>query len=217
MGLQESARVLSVMCAWAVACLACSAQPNDDMSQQADAFDSPELLGPDIAPRNTVLHHGIATLKGIGADSERTLGDVVFHDFGDGMGISLELSGLLPDGVHGMSIRSVETCSVQNLAQQPHFNPFGAPHGPVASLDHHLGDLGNAFVDEAGNALMGERALPFGDIFITHIGPVQVGEGGAFDVKGLAVVLQAGPDDPEHQNPDNTGGVIACGIITERE
>lgn len=215
-----SKTALAAMCV--VMCLAgctpsSSTTGQGDASSGRDTFEAPEIPGPGEVTRNTVLRHGVAEMYGLGEDASTSYGQILFHDFGDSLGMSLELRGLTPHGVHGMQIRQAQSCAVDNLAHVAHFAPFRTEHGPVASMDHHLGDLGNTTADDSGEATVAERALPADDIFITGIGPLQIGEGGIFDVLGQVVVVQAGPDNPDIQHPDNSGGVIACGVITERE
>lgn len=76
-----------------------------------------------------------------------------------------------------------------------------ARHTPDHPMSH-LGDLGNVTADANGVA----------QISVTKAG-VTIGDGGATDVIGRAVIVHANADDLMTDPTGNAGGRIACGAV----
>ena len=84
-----------------------------------------------------------------------------------------------------------------------HFNPDNAQHGNPEVSAHHAGDMLNVGSDAQGNATVDARAQG-----------VSLGSGQPNDVIGKAVVLHEKADDYQTQPSGDSGGRIACGVIT---
>lgn len=108
-------------------------------------------------------------------------------------------------GPHGIHIHAVGACSPDFGAAGGHHNPFGVVHGLDTATGGHAGDLPNLEVNAAGVghlAATSERAS-------LSSGPATI-----FDANGSALVIHAGPDDQVTNPTGNSGGRIACGVIT---
>jgi superoxide dismutase, Cu-Zn family len=113
--------------------------------------------------------------------------------------VNVKVSGLSP-GLHGLHVHKVGLCDRPSfLGASTHFNPTGAKHGG------HGGDLPNMIVNEAGRGHLNAGTHGF-----------TLGEGSAsvFDADGSAIVIHAGPDDLMTDPTGNSGGRVACGVIT---
>jgi Cu-Zn family superoxide dismutase len=122
-----------------------------------------------------------------------------------GVTISLEVEKL-PPGSHGFHVHAVGRCDPPDFASAGgHFNPEGKKHGLKNPEGPHAGDLPNLMVGPDGRAR------------VTVAAPkVTLGEGpnSAFHPGGTALVIHAGPDDDVTDPAGNSGGRIACGLIT---
>lgn len=115
-----------------------------------------------------------------------------------------QVSGLQPGTTHGFHIHEKGDCSAADGSSAGgHFNPVQLPHGNVAALVHHGGDMLNIVADAQGNAPI-DSAVSYS---------VKVGGGDAFDILGRAVIVHADPDDYQSQPAGNAGKRLACGII----
>jgi Cu-Zn family superoxide dismutase len=131
----------------------------------------------------------------------------------DGVRVDATFAGLEPDSVHGLHVREGRDCS-DSAAAFPHFDgdrrhpAFKSgeerTHGDPVSIQSHLGDLGNVVADAAGEAQI--TSLVRGELRLDE-------PNGAYDVLHRVVVLQRGEDDYVSENPDNSGGVLACATI----
>jgi Cu-Zn family superoxide dismutase len=130
-------------------------------------------------------------------------GSVEFVQHGNEVTVSARLSGLKPNQEHGFHIHEKGDCSSPDaMSAGGHFNPTGSPHGPQSG-PHHAGDIPNLKADGNGTAQGTFR-----------ISGVSIGSGGAGDILGKGLVVHANPDDYATQPTGNSGGRIACGVIT---
>lgn len=133
---------------------------------------------------------------------QKVSGVAIFHAKDDRLLMRVRVSGLEPGSEHGFHVHERGDCSAPDATSAGgHFNPTGKPHGPQSS-EHHAGDLPNLKADATGRA---EMALP-----ITGLSAGS-GETG---IIGRALVIHAMPDDYRSQPAGNSGGRIACGVIT---
>ncbi len=130
-------------------------------------------------------------------------GMVTFEAVEGGVRVVAKIDGLTP-GKHGFHIHEFGDCSAPDAASAGgHFNPTHKQHGGPDSLERHVGDLGNVVADEKGHAEY-ERI----DSVISLTGPDTI--------VGRSVVVHALADDYKTQPTGNSGGRVACGVISTR-
>lgn len=117
--------------------------------------------------------------------------------------ITGRMAGLTPSAEHGFHVHETGDCSAPDASSAGgHFNPTSQKHGNPGSPPHHLGDMFNLQSDAQGNADVNAR-----------IDGATLGDRGANDLVGKAIIVHAGPDDYTSQPSGNSGGRIACGVI----
>jgi Cu-Zn family superoxide dismutase len=123
---------------------------------------------------------------------------------GDQINISIAVTGLAP-GVHGVHLHMTGSCEAPDFTSAGgHLNPGGHQHGTSNPAGAHLGDLPNVTVGSTGS----------GSVSATLSGPHEEILAQVFDGDGTAVVVHAGADDYRTDPSGNSGGRIACGVLT---
>lgn len=125
-------------------------------------------------------------------------------------GIRLEVDGFgLSPGVHGVHLHTVGRCDPPSFdSAGPHWNPSDRQHGTENPAGQHMGDLPNMTVANDGTGRL-EALIPGGRLV-----------GGAtplLDADGAALVIHASADDYRTDPSGNSGGRIACGVVTALE
>ena len=122
-------------------------------------------------------------------------------------GVRVALTGYrLPPGGRGLHVHAVGRCDPPEFTSAgAHFNPGGKQHGRMNPAGPHAGDLPNLMV-----AASGEGSL---DI-TTKAFTLSPGANSLLGEKGTALVVHANPDDDKTDPTGNSGGRIACGVIT---
>ncbi len=112
-----------------------------------------------------------------------------------------------PPGEHGLHIHENGSCEPVDggagLGAGGHWNPADAGHGFPSAEPHHLGDLGNIMIDDAG-AGSSKLTFPASKLYV-HDGPLSV--------VGHAVIFHAQRDDGVSQPVGNAGARPGCGVI----
>lgn len=123
-------------------------------------------------------------------------------------GVRIAVSGFrLPPGVHGLHIHAVGVCQPPEFnSAGAHFNPAGKKHGLQSPDGPHAGDLPNL----TANAI-GEGGVDVVNKLVT-LGP---GPNSLFGENGTTIIIHAGPDDMKTDPTGNSGGRIACGVVTK--
>ena len=118
--------------------------------------------------------------------------------------IAVALVGISP-GPHGVHLHTVGSCEAPDFASAGgHLNPANRQHGTSNPAGAHLGDLPNATV--GGNGM--------GAVSATLPGPTETVLAHLFDADGTAIVVHANADDYRTDPSGNSGGRIACGVLT---
>lgn len=148
------------------------------------------------------LHRPSATAVMQAKSGSSVTGSVSFAELSDGsVRVNVSLDNVAP-GAHGFHVHEVGDCSAPDaMSAGGHFNPTGSAHG-AHGAGSHAGDFGNLAADGDGKIRTE---------FITRSITLTDGPTSA---AGRAVVLHASPDDLTTQPTGNSGGRIACGIIT---
>jgi Cu-Zn family superoxide dismutase len=121
-------------------------------------------------------------------------------------GVRIAVTGYrLPPGGHGLHIHAVGRCDPPDFASAgAHFNPGGKQHGRMNPAGPHAGDLPNLVVKASGEGGLDitTKAITLGS------GPISVLD------RPTSLVLHANADDDRTDPTGNSGGRIACGVIT---
>lgn len=114
-----------------------------------------------------------------------------------------------PAGEHGLHIHENGNCDPVDggagLGAGGHWNPADAGHAYPSAGSHHLGDLGNIVIDDAGAGTT-QLTFPSSGIYVHD---------GANTVVGHAVVFHAMRDDGVTQPVGNAGARPGCGVIAK--
>jgi len=123
-------------------------------------------------------------------------------------GVRVALTGYrLPPGGHGLHVHAVGLCEPPDFTSAgPHFNPGNKQHGQQNPAGSHAGDLPNLAV-----AASGEGGIDVTTKAFTLAG----GTTSLLGEKGTSLVVHANPDDGKTDPTGNSGGRIACGVITK--
>jgi superoxide dismutase, Cu-Zn family len=128
-------------------------------------------------------------------------GSARLSDGSSGITVQVEAEGLSP-GVHGIHIHTTGRCDAPDFSSAgPHWNPTGRQHGRNNPQGAHHGDLPNLTVGADGRGSM-QLTTPGGSL------------AELFDADGAALVVHANADDDRTDPSGNSGGRIACGVIT---
>ncbi|WP_434391558.1 superoxide dismutase family protein [Melittangium boletus] len=133
-----------------------------------------------------------------------TTGQAEFEETSEGVKLTLNVSGAT-EGKRGAHIHQKGDCSAPDATSAgDHWNPASKDHGP-ADMNHHLGDLGNIQIGADGK----------GSLTVTKK-EWKISDGSAEDIVGKAVIIHAGEDDLMSNPSGNSGGRVACGVITAK-
>lgn len=118
--------------------------------------------------------------------------------------LKVEASGVAP-GAHGVHLHTVGKCEAPDFSTAGgHLNPHGKMHGTANPQGPHLGDLPNLIAGTDGK----------GTLTAGLTGSAAELTAALFDADGTAVVIHAGPDDNRTDPSGNSGGRVACGVLT---
>jgi Cu-Zn family superoxide dismutase len=154
------------------------------------------------------LSSTVKTAKATINETGGAQGTVNFEETGSGVHITISLTAVPGDGMHGMHIHATGDCSdsafdggtTHHGAAGGHFNPDMVNHGCPPAAPHHAGDLGNITI--TGGA--GTLDLMSSDLTVSA---------GTKSVVGKAIILHMSADDCMTQPTGNSGGRIGCAVI----
>jgi superoxide dismutase, Cu-Zn family len=119
----------------------------------------------------------------------------------DGLTLHVNAEALAP-GTHGIHVHAVGRCDPPDFQTAgPHWNPTDRQHGRDNPQGAHHGDLPNITIGPDGRGTL-HATLP--DATWASL----------FDADGAALVIHASADDYRTDPSGNSGGRIACGVIT---
>ncbi len=153
----------------------------------------------------------IATAQQAGATAElrdsngQSIGTATFSQVSGGVQVAGTFRGL-PPGEHGIHVHEIGRCDPPDfMSAGGHFNPTGRQHGLQNPQGAHVGDIPNLTVGADGT----------GSITATFQGAVLgAGPTSFLDADGSALVIHANADDEVTDPTGNSGGRIACGLLT---
>jgi superoxide dismutase, Cu-Zn family len=171
---------------------------SSDVATSREHPETPELPAPKRAR---------ATL--FSPDEPDVSGEVTFQALPPhGVRVDASFDGLEPQSVHGFHLHDVTECDDLTV-DAPHFDgplveaEHPRRHGDPIEVESHLGDFGNVVADEDGHA----------SVISLVRGLLRVGDGSGLDIVGRAVVLKNEADDFVSEEPNNSGGSLACGTV----
>jgi Cu-Zn family superoxide dismutase len=176
-------------------CLAACGTARDDA--EPGRVDSGDATATPSGDSTTDAHARVHDSNG------RSLGRLTLRDEGVGIAIFGVLEGL-PPGTHGFHLHDTGRCEAPFGSAGQHWNPTNRQHGRQNPGGPHLGDLPNLEVPEDSTVVLQVMA----------VGGTLRGASGLVDQNGAAVVIHAGADDDRTDPSGNSGGRIACGVIT---
>ena len=122
--------------------------------------------------------------------------------------VNVHVTGLTP-GLHGIHIHAVGQCTLGTTptfsSAGGHHNPLQHEHGLSSPTGGHAGDLPNLIVNEQGIGHLDA---------MTTLATLSGGPVSLFDGDGSALIIHALEDDQITNPTGNSGGRIACGVIT---
>ncbi len=129
------------------------------------------------------------------------VGRATVREVAGGLRVTVDARSL-PPGMHGAHLHTVGLCEGPAFASAgPHWNPTATKHGTMNPQGPHGGDLPNLSIGADGRGTLGIN-LP-GASFDALL-----------DADGAAVVIHADVDDMMTDPSGNSGGRIACGVLS---
>ncbi|MAB78736.1 MAG: superoxide dismutase [Planctomycetes bacterium] len=167
---------------------------------------APCLVGCIIVDSKDSSHGGRETnleanARLVGKNGVGLSGHATFTEMEGGVLVEIVVRNLTP-GHHAVHIHENGDCSAPDASSAGgHFNPTDEPHGSPHMTKHHLGDLGNLYVqpDRTG----------YHSIFMPELSV----RNGPRSIREKSVVIHANPDDLSSQPSGNAGPRIGCGVI----
>jgi Cu-Zn family superoxide dismutase len=146
---------------------------------------------------------------GAGTELKTANGDMVgtatFTQEAGGVRIRVQARGL-PPGDHGIHVHAVGKCDPPDfMTAGAHFNPTNHQHGLNNPQGPHAGDMPNLTISADGTGSLD---------YLLNEASLSSGAGSLFGPDGTALVIHAMPDDEVTDPAGNSGGRIACGVIT---
>lgn len=123
-------------------------------------------------------------------------------------GVRIAVTGYrLPPGGHGLHVHAVGLCEPPEFRSAgAHFDPDGKQHGRLNPAGPHAGDLPNLMVAASGEGGIDVTTKAF---------TLSPGKKSLLGDKPTSLVVHANSDDEKTDPTGNSGGRIACGVITK--
>jgi Cu-Zn family superoxide dismutase len=128
-------------------------------------------------------------------------GSATIAEAGGGLRVHVEATGLSP-GVHGLHLHTTGRCDAPDFQTAGgHWNPTARQHGRDNPEGAHSGDMPNIEIGADGRGVL-DFTTPGATL------------SGLLDADGAALVIHASADDYRTDPSGNSGGRIACGVVT---
>ena len=135
----------------------------------------------------------------------KTVGSASLWESAEGVRILARVREL-PPGLHGIHLHAIGKCDPPDFSSAGgHFNPAGKQHGLRNPAGPHAGDLPNLEIAADGRGELN---------YVTRLVTLAPGPTSLFGPQGTAVVIHANPDDGITDPSGNSGGRIACGLLS---
>jgi Cu-Zn family superoxide dismutase len=121
-----------------------------------------------------------------------------------GVLFKLSVTGL-PPGEHGFHIHGVGKCEPPFESAGAHFNPGNQHHGVMAGQGH-AGDMPNLHLPRTGDFVI--------ELINSEVTLEKGKPNSLEDSDGSSLVIHAVKDDYRSDPAGNSGGRVACGVIT---
>jgi superoxide dismutase, Cu-Zn family len=140
----------------------------------------------------------------------QSVGGARIEQDGDGVRISIRVTGLTPNQEHGFHFHETGRCDPPSFESAGgHFNPTGHQHGFENPQGPHAGDLPNLRANAEGVADT--------TFTVTAISLTANVQNSIVDADGTALMVHARPDDYRTDPSGNSGDRIACGAVLGRQ
>lgn len=149
----------------------------------------------------TPMANGRMASAALADSAGRPVGRATVREVTGGLRVTLDVRGL-PAGTHGAHLHTIGACTPPDFASAgPHWNPANTKHGSMNPMGPHAGDLPNLIVGRDGRGTLG----------VVLAGATL---DGLLDADGGAMVVHATADDLMTDPSGNSGGRIACGVLS---
>jgi superoxide dismutase, Cu-Zn family len=134
-------------------------------------------------------------------------GMATFVQTNDGVRMTLEITGLKPNGVHALHLHEFGDCSAADATSAGgHWNPTDERHGNRhGSGEFHRGDIDNLEADGQGRVS-----------YEVTVKDWTIGGDNATNILGKSVIIHADEDDFVSQPTGDAGDRISCGVIVRQ-
>lgn len=147
------------------------------------------------------------------AGDGRTIGAVQLEQTASGVAVRVTYGAIdvVAPGTHGIHFHAVGRCDGPDfMSAGPHYNPTNRQHGFDNPDGYHAGDLPSLVTDAS-------TAQQSGYLYTATTTDVTLAPGptSLFDADGTALVIHANADDNVSDPAGNSGGRVACAVLTQ--
>lgn len=140
--------------------------------------------------------------------SGEELGTIQLSETNAGVLLTLDLSGLKPNGEQAIHFHETGKCEAPFKTAGGHYNPTNSAHGMKHPEGEHAGDMPNLMPDKNGNikTQILNRKVTLAAESTEDLATL-------YDEDGSAIIIHEGADDHMSQPSGAAGARIACGLV----